>query len=287
MTTCFFVSDMHGHIDRYKKLFSEIRSHRPDILFIGGDVLPGGEIYRKKLKKYYYNFVMDFLVPEMEKLKKELRTEYPEVYIIMGNDDSRVNEKYFIAADEMGVWKYINEKKVCYQNYTIFGYSYIPPTPFMLKDWEKYDISRFVDVGTVSPEQGVRSVNKDIREIQYETIQRDLKELAKEQDLSSAIFLLHAPPYRSAHDRAALDGMKVDHAPLDVHVGSIAIQQFIKEKQPYITLHGHIHESSRITGKWYENIGRTHTLSAAYHGKELALIIFDLEDPFRAKRLIL
>ena len=287
MKQCFFVSDMHGHMDRFEKLFMQIKVHKPDILFIGGDVLPGGEIYRKKISKHYDNFVMDFLVPEMEKLKSELEASYPKVFVIMGNDDPRVNEQFFLEADEMGIWTYINENEQIYNDHMVFGYSYIPPTPFMLKDWEKYDISRHVDVGAVSPEQGVRSIAKDIRSIQYETIKRDLQNMVKERDLGSAIFLFHAPPYRSAHDRAALDGRMQDHVPLDVHVGSIAIQQFIEEKQPYITMHGHIHESSHITGNWHEKIGNTHTYSAAYHGEELSLIIFDLENPSQAKRLLL
>ncbi len=287
MIRCFFISDMHGHIDRFEKLFSEIRKQKPDIVFIGGDVLPGGEIYRKKLERNYDDFMVDYLIPHCSKLREELKGSYPEIFIIMGNDDPRIDEKYFIEADERGIWKYINEKSVSYSSYRIFGYSYVPPSPFLLKDWEKYDISCHVDVAAVSPEQGVRSVPKEINDIKYETIQRDLAIMSEGSDMSRCIFLFHAPPYKSAHDRAALDGRKFNHVPLDVHVGSIAIQKFIKEKQPYITLHGHIHESSRITGKWHEKIGRTYTFSAAYHGKELALVIFDLEDPSHAERLLL
>jgi len=44
---------------------------------------------------------------------------------------------------------------------------------------------------------------------------------------------------------------------MDVHVGSIAIQRFIEERQPWVTMHGHIHESSQITGHWQQQFGRT------------------------------
>jgi len=54
-----------------------------------------------------------------------------------------------------------------------------------------------------------------------------------------------------------------------------------------ITLHGHVHESSDLTGSWQDRIGKTHLFSAAYHGPELALITFDLEDPRKAVRLLL
>ena len=78
--------------------------------------------------------------------------------------------------------------------------------------------------------------------------------------------------------------MIVEHVPLDVHVGSIAIRRFIEERQPLVTLHGHVHESARLTGAWRDRIGRTHVFSAAHDGPELALVRFDLEDPASATR---
>jgi len=44
-----------------------------------------------------------------------------------------------------------------------------------------------------------------------------------------------------------------------------------------VTLHGHVHESARLTGAWQDRIGRTVCLSAAHDGPELALVRFDLE----------
>ena len=102
-----------------------------------------------------------------------------------------------------------------------------------------------------------------------------------------SIFLFHAPPYGGNLDRAALDGVIVDHAPLDVHVGSVAIRRFIESYQPRLTLHGHIHESSRLTRHWRERIGRTHCFNGATDDDGLAVIRFDLEDLEAAKREIL
>jgi len=81
-----------------------------------------------------------------------------------------------------------------------------------------------------------------------------------------------------------LDGRKVDLVPLDVHVGSMAIARFIEAQQPLVTLHGHIHESARLTGAWRQQFGRTHAFSAAHDGPELALVRFDLEDLESATR---
>jgi Icc-related predicted phosphoesterase len=79
----------------------------------------------------------------------------------------------------------------------------------------------------------------------------------------------------------------VDHVPLDVHVGSIALQRFIAARQPLLTLHGHVHESARLSGSWQDRIGRTHLFTAAHDGPELALVRFDPENLDGATRQLL
>jgi Icc-related predicted phosphoesterase len=130
----------------------------------------------------------------------------------------------------------------------------------------------------------MRTVQVDAHEIRYATIANDLEALAGHREVGRAIFLFHTPPYQTRLDRAALDGRMVDHAPLDVHVGSIAVRRFIEHRQPLLTLHGHIHESARITGSWHDQLGATHMFTGAHDGPELALVRFDLEEPASARR---
>ncbi|HVP58185.1 MAG TPA: hypothetical protein VMU02_08800, partial [bacterium] len=169
----------------------------------------------------------------------------------------------------------------------IYGYAMTPPSPFRLKDWERYDVAQYVDPGAVSPEEGVRSVEVDANDVRYGTIAADLERLVGNDDLANAIMLFHAPPYRTGLDRAPLDGRSIDHVPLDVHIGSIAIKRMIEERQPMLTLHGHAHESARLMGVWREQLGRTIAISAAHDGPELALVRFDLEEPEKASRDLL
>ena len=117
------------------------------------------------------------------------------------------------------------------------------------------------------------------REIRWRTIAGDLAELAGDDDLARAVFLFHSPPYQTRLDLAALAGRTFDHAPLDEHVGSIAIRRFLEARQPLLSLHGHIHESARLTGSWQDTLGRTLCLSAAHDGPELALVRIDLDRP--------
>ncbi|MBU1064014.1 GNAT family N-acetyltransferase, partial [bacterium] len=63
--------------------------------------------------------------------------------------------------------------------------------------------------------------------------------------------------------------------------------QIIENQQPLITLHGHVHESTRITGQWRDRIGRTHLFSAAHDGPELAVVRFDPDYPKLASRQII
>jgi Icc-related predicted phosphoesterase len=111
--------------------------------------------------------------------------------------------------------------------------------------------------------------------------------MAGEHQFENALFLFHTPPHETRLDRAALDGKMIDHVPFDLHVGSIAVRRFIEAKQPLVTLHGHIHESTRLTGVWHDRIGRTHSFNAAHEGPELCLIRFDARDPAGAERELL
>ncbi|MCG2760550.1 MAG: hypothetical protein L6407_05010, partial [Candidatus Delongbacteria bacterium] len=229
----------------------------------------------------------DVIIKGFSELKTEMKRDYPKIFIILGNDDGKYDEDRIVKAESKGIWSYIHNKEVEFNGKNIFGYSYIPPTPFLIKDWEKYDVSRYTDPGCISPEDGKRTVHVEPNIIRYSTIKKDLEDLFENKDLSKAIILFHSPPYKTNLDRADLDGKFFDSAPLDVFVGSIAIKELIEERRPYVTLHGYIHESVGITGSWNDKIGRTILFSAAHDGKELAVIKFDIDDPSSASRLLL
>ena len=280
-TRCLFVSDLHGRLDRYEKLLAVAGEERPDAVFLGGDLLPFGA---PPLPDGGVHFLLDWLGPRLEELRTRLGRAYPRVLAIFGNDDPRAEEESLAELERRGLVEHAHGRRFRLGSHVVYGYACVPPTPFALKDWERYDVSRFVDPGSVSPEEGHRSIPVPEGETRWATIASDLEALVGVDDVSDAVFLFHAPPYRTALDRAALDGRAVDHAPLDVHVGSIAIRRFIEGRQPLATLHGHVHESARLTGSWQERIGRTVCLSAAHDGPELALVRLDLEAPADARR---
>jgi Icc-related predicted phosphoesterase len=284
---CFFVSDLHGHRDRYDKLFDVVARERPPAVFLGGDLLPHVMASLDADAPASHAFLEGYLIPGFAKLQRRLGIAYPRVFLILGNDDARVEEAAVREAGAGGLWEYANEERIAWGALDVVGYAWVPPTPFRLKDWERYDVSRHVEPGCSAPEDGWHTVPVDEREVRFATIQRDLERLAQGGDPARTVWLFHTPPYDTALDRAALDGKAVDHAPLDPHVGSIAVRRFIELHQPLVTLHGHVHESARLTGRWREQIGRTHAFTAAHDGPELALVRFDPDRLAQATRELL
>jgi Icc-related predicted phosphoesterase len=284
MSLIFFVSDLHGRIARYQKLFSAISREKPEAVFVGGDALPLTWYVHESFDFLHQDFINDFLVKNLLDLRQELGSSYPRVFIILGNDDSRMEEAAVLDAASLGVWEYIHNRKVTFKDFIVYGYAYVPPTPFRLKDWERYDVSRYLDAGAVSPEEGFRTVSVSEQEKKYATIKDDLERLTQKEELAKAIFLFHAPPYQTKLDLSSLGGKMIDHVPLDRHLGSIAVRRFIEARQPLLTLHGHVHESARLSRSWRDCIGRTICFSAAHDGPELALIRFDFENLDAASR---
>ncbi len=285
LPTCFFATDLHGRTDRYDKLLASMVKCLPDALFLGGDLLPRSAL--SAIQSGQGNFVHDYLVPAFRRTRDALGRHYPDIFLVLGNDDPRRCERDFVAAADDGLWRYVHGRKTFWGNFAIYGLGYVPPTPFLLKDWERYDVSRYVPPGCVSPEEGVRTVPTEGSEIKWATIQKHLASLVGEDPLDQAILLLHTPPSDTPLDRAALDGRTYEHVPLDLHVGSIAVKRLIEERQPLLTLHGHIHEAARLSGEWKIRIGRSVSINGAHDGPELALVCFDLGSPEAATRDLL
>jgi len=282
----FFTSDLHGRPSRYDALLRQWEVEKPAAVFLGGDLLPHA-MDRTWARGGDGNFIESFLVPRFRAVRDRLGNSWPRVFLIMGNDDPQVCEDSLREGEAEGLWEYVHGRHVPWADYEVCGYNCVPPTPFQLKDWERYDVSRYVDPGCVSPEDGRRTDGLTAREVRWLTIRDELATLAGGRDVARTICLFHGPPHNTNLDRAALDGRTVDHAPLDPHVGSIAVREFIEARQPLLCLHGHIHETVTLTGAWRERLGRTWAFAGAHEGPELPLIRFDPADLGAATRELL
>ncbi len=179
MSQCFFVSDLHGKVERYEELFKRIKQEKPIAVFLGGDLLPSGLYAFTSAPEMPEDFT-DYLFDNLRKLKKQLGNKFPSIFTILGNDDGRAIETEFLKANDENLINYVHNRKVHFHDLNIYGYACIPPSPFMLKDWERYDVSQYVDPGCVAPEDGSFSVETDKKRIKYETIKKDLEKLSGE-----------------------------------------------------------------------------------------------------------
>ncbi len=281
---CFFVTDLHGSRRQCELLAERLVAEEPAALFLGGDLFPGfggaGELAEG-------DFLDDCLRPLFRGVRQTMGPRTPEVFVIMGNDDPKSRQDSLMEGSNEGLWSYLDGTGASWGKRMVFGYPYIPPTPFWFKDWERYDVSRYVDPGCVSPEEGRRSVSLSPQEAKWATIKGDLEAMVGDRELGDDIFLFHVPPYNTHLDHAALDGQMVDHVPVDPHIGSIAVERFIRSRQPLLTFHGHVHEAHRLTGVWKQRLGVTVAINGAHDGPELCLIRFDPNHPWEAERTLI
>jgi Icc-related predicted phosphoesterase len=286
MNTCFFVSDLHGKLSRYEALFKLIKKEKPDFVFIGGDLFPHRNIQSGQTQDRQFDFVQDFMIRKFSKLKEKMDCAYPEIFLIPGNDDLKINFKELAEGEKTDLWRNLHNQGVVIGKYRFYGYGCVPPTPFRIKDWDRFDISKEIEEGCIAPADGFHSLASD-HDPENDTIEKDIQILVKDENLESGVFLFHSPPFNSLLDVATLHIFDPGQQAATLNVGSKAIRNFIDEKQPYITMHGHIHESARITGEWKQNFGKTLSFSAAHDGPELAIIKFELNDPLSASRRLI
>lgn len=281
MTSCIFVSDLHGKYDRINSLFNFILLQKPEAVFIGGDILPRGN----RTESFYHDFFENFLLKRFENLKKNYGYEYPHIFAIPGNNDPKVVEHLFYSLENKGFWKYIPCRMIAFKGFRVYGYPFVSPTPFHLKDWEKYDTDRTVKTGNIDPFDGIRTVPFNFNdEKQY--ISEDLIKIGGSVMTEKLVILFHDPPYftyldHTGYNHGSPAGQCINH------IGSRAIQEFINEKQPWLTLHGHVHESTRLSGYWKAKMGSTVSFNAAHDGPELSVMSFILENPDEAKRQLI
>ncbi|HSW35826.1 MAG TPA: hypothetical protein VLH18_04390, partial [Candidatus Limnocylindrales bacterium] len=92
---------------------------------------------------------------------------------------------------------------------------------------------------------------------------------ARVKDISKSIWLIHQPPAY----------LGLDLCGSGVEVGSLAVYNFLLEKQPLLSIHGHIHEAPEFNGQiWALKLGQTLCIQAGQSRKELSYVLFDFED---------
>jgi Icc-related predicted phosphoesterase len=249
----FFTSDLHGQVDFYEQALSAAVEGRARVVAIGGDLCPhaAGDAGPRHQQLFLEGVLVEFA--------RRLREAAPgcELLLLMGNDDWGVNLPALERHDG-ALWRVLHDRVVEIDGVRVAGLSWVPITPFGMKDWERWE-----DAAPEDPPRldGWRSHAGGIEPVRFDPGRRSPTIAGALDDLAAlagpdTIYVLHSPPRDT---RCDLIGARL-------HVGSRAIRAFIESRQPPLVLSGHIHESPRVSGAWRDTIGRTVVVNPGQFG---------------------
>lgn len=266
-----YTSDLHGNKEHYQELFELAEQRKAQTIIIGGDMLPIHGPFKYSLQEQQ-NFIFSYLEPKIRDFRS--RAPHTTIYAMLGNDDWQASNVHLETLVAKGTLRLLHgEKHELGSGYELVGYAHVPPTPFTIKDGERRDLQKDVvdqQRCTACVSQGAKIVVVDPEQYfaSVMSIEEELERLPKERDPSRTVYVMHSPPFKTNLDRL-FDGR---------WVGSQAIRAFVEKYQPYLTLHGHIHESSEISGTYWDRIGKTICLNPGQSTEELYAVVFELED---------
>jgi Icc-related predicted phosphoesterase len=137
--------------------------------------------------------------------------------------------------------------------YEFVGMNWVVDYPFRLKDRCRMDTAAYVfgpqyGTGLLSQMDGWRELPDWFAYARsLPTLADELERLPRPADVARSVYVIHTPPHRLGLDACA-SGPRV---------GSAAVYEFLLANQPRLALHGHIHESPEVSGRWSAWLDRT------------------------------
>jgi len=278
ITHIYFTSDVHGSEVCFMKFLRAAKFYKADVLILGGDIT--GKMIIPIVEQPDGTFIAEFLgtqvmktIQERNVLEKTIQNSgfYPYLTTAseidkLQNDKNLVDELFSKTMQE-GVrrWVSIAEERLKATKVKC----YISPG-----NDDRFNIDEILKSSSVvlCPEDQVvwpddhhemitsAWTNPTPWHSPRETTEEKLagifeRMISKVEHMENCIFNLHCPPHNTPIDLApAMDENfkpKVGGESM-VHVGSLAVRQVIEKYQPFLGIHGHIHESHGFV-----KIGRT------------------------------
>ncbi len=268
MAKWLFTSDLHGQMGLYEQVLLDAAAERATAVLIGGDLGPPSD--GTPGVRHQRVFLEGFLVEFARRLHESVPGV--QLLLLMGNDDWAANHDV-LEREHGRLWHALHDRVVEVEGFAVAGCSWVPITPFKIKDWERWEDGAAETPGRLD---GYRSDSGGVHDYAFDpavrapTIADALAALAARTAVRETIFVLHSPPRDTACD--VMSG--------GLHVGSRAIRAFVQEHQPRLTLSGHIHESPRVTGAWRDRVGDTICVNPGQFGSSRAAgVWFDPASP--------
>lgn len=298
-TRILFATDMHGSEGTWRKFLNAAAMLKVNVAICGGDltgkmIVPIVEGKDGKYTYYHLKKVHIVEASELERACKEIRGigYYPYVtseseYEEMTKNPKRVEEVFRkVMLETLEAWFRIVPEKlpsdvrviVCPGNDDRFDVDEIVEKSSHVVNGEGKVIEidgdhEMISCGWVNPTPWKTTREEDEDKLE-ERLEKYISQL---KNPSSAIFNFHAPPYQSKIDEAPL--LDKDLNPVIqqgrvvmVPVGSKAVRKMIEKHQPFLGLHGHIHESSGCI-----KIGKTYCVNPGSEYAEGILRAFLIE----------
>jgi len=304
-TRILFATDMHGSEGVWRKFLNASAMLKVDLAVCGGDltgkmIVPVVE--RKDGKYAYYHLKKTHTTDSsgLEKAMKDIRGigYYPyltneSTYEEMTKNPQKVDEVFHeVMTSTIKNWLDLIPQKVPSETRVVVcpGNDDRSPVDDIVnshkhvingegKVIEVDDSHEMISCGWVNP-----SPWKTTREEEDDKLEERLeKYISQLKNTESAVFNFHAPPYQTKLDEAPL--LDKDLNPIIqggsvvmVPVGSKAVKKMIEKYQPFLGLHGHIHEASGSL-----KIGRTYCVNPGSEYAEGILRAFLIE--FRGNQI--
>ena len=261
-----YTADLHGSRELYLETLSLARKVGARAIILGGDLAPHATVGEQGA------FFREFLIPLLREYREESNSA--DFFYVMGNDDWSANLDHLLRS---GIARFHHAHGAVLPlvgGAWIAGLASVGLTPFALKDWERweeglegpirFDGFRSREDGTVHP--------FDFRGKEWEEwLGKDLEGIAgaRTPKRKPLVCAFHGPPHGTALD--------LIHG--EVHVGSRVVRKFLEQHEPLLSLHGHIHESPAVSGRFADRIGGTICVNPGQRmGSTLHAVWFRLED---------
>jgi len=276
--TFLYATDLHGDEAKYATLLRYARKLDIKLIHLGADILPKGSGLLKIQKKFVNGFLKRFYA--------ECQAEGIKLLAFFGNDDAYTRKRYFRAYGDL-----LDEKPYEQDGYRFTAYGYVPDYPFGLKTACKWDSKdwRCPERYTGSPVEVGPDGFEDIDDLVIYfaakgTIEDDLKSM---KGGPKSIVSIHCPP-----DGLGLDVVPTNKSVLlfdaaspryvetvkDRRVGSAAVHEWIRKKEPRLVLCGHIHESPEATGVWKAQVGQTLVIQPGQERRKTVFVAIEIDD---------
>jgi Icc-related predicted phosphoesterase len=260
-----YTSDLHGHEPLYHEALAVARHFRARALILGGDLAPHADPPRQT------RFYRSFLLPILRNYLAEPGSA--DIYYVFGNDDWRASGA---TLENAGIQRltHAHGRVLPFLDGTyLAGLASVPVTPFGMKDWDRWEDrlspAARLDGFRSRPDGTLEPFDFRGREAE-ESLARDLDEIGAAVPRGKRLLcVFHGPPYGTACDQVARG----------VHVGSHETRRFLERVRPLLGLHGHIHESPAVSGKFVDRIGPTICVNPGQRmGSALHAVTFRLAD---------